>query len=127
MIDRAALPAGSWDEAAEGYERYFVPRFAPWGATAVSALRGASLPPGPILVPCCGTFPELPVLAADHPGREIVGIDLSAEMAGRARRGQATDAPDLTARRPGAAAAVVSVFGLQRLPDPVAALAGYCR
>lgn len=55
--------AQAWDEAAEGYEQYFVPRFAPWVADAVDAVAG-ELPSGPILVPCCGTFPELPALRA---------------------------------------------------------------
>jgi SAM-dependent methyltransferase len=128
--DRSQLLARSWDEAADGYDRYLVPRFAPWVATAVSALRATPLPPGPILVPCCGTFPELPALARDHPDREIVGIDLSAGMVERARRLTAAhpraralqhDATALAARWPGTAAAVVSVFGLQQLPDPLAA------
>lgn len=79
------LLARAWDEAAPGYERYFVPRFAPSVATAVGALDEGDLPPGPVLVPCCGTFPELPALVRRHPRREIVGIDLSAGMARLAR------------------------------------------
>jgi SAM-dependent methyltransferase len=132
--DRSVLLARSWDQAADTYERYFVPRFAPWVTTAVTGLRATPLPPGPILVPCCGTFPELPALAGDHPDREIIGIDLSPGMIGKARRRAAgrpltrllcRDATDLASTWPGTAAAVVSVFGLQQLPDPAAALADW--
>lgn len=129
--DRRALLARAWDEAADGYERYFVPRFMPWIATAVRAVAEATLPPGPILVPCCGTFPELPPLVASQPDREIVGIELSAGMVALARR-RATglpsvrvvhgDAADLGTRWSGRCAGVVSVFGLQQLPDPEAAI-----
>ncbi|OLZ51268.1 methyltransferase type 11 [Amycolatopsis keratiniphila subsp. nogabecina] len=119
--------ARAWDEAADGYEAYYVPRFAPWVAEAVRALP-SDLPDGPVLVPCCGTFPELDVLTGHLPGRGIVGIDLSAGMAARARNRAAGnplvrvvegDASELDA---GSAAAIVSVFGLQQLPEPDAAL-----
>jgi len=119
-----------WDAAAAGYERYFVPRFAPWVAAAVDAL-GASLPDGPILVPCCGTFPELEPLLERFPDREIVGIDLSFGMTALARaraRGRPNvsvltgDAAALDPSWTGRCAAVLSVFGLQQLPDPPAAL-----
>lgn len=129
--DRQADLARSWDEAADGYERYFVPRFAPWVATAVGAVAGRTLPPGVILVPCCGTFPELPALRASHPGREIVGIDLSAGMVELARQ-RAADHPGVRVAQGDAArlgpawraacAGVISVFGLQQLPDPEAAI-----
>lgn len=128
--------ARAWDEAAPGYEEYFVPRFAPWVAAAVSALTGADLPAGPILVPCCGTFPELPALAAAHPGRELAGIDLSAGMVTLARaraadyprvRVEQGDAAVLDPRWHGACAGVVSVFGLQQLPDPETAIANWVR
>lgn len=134
--DFAARLARNWDEAARGYERYFVPRFAPWVATAVGALRATPLPPGPILVPCCGTFPEFDLLAEAHPGRELVGVDLSAGMIAVARERAAGrpnvrlvtgDATALAHEWPGTAAAVVSVFGLQQLPDPVAATADWAR
>ncbi len=124
--------ARAWDEAADGYERYFVPRFAPWVARAVGVLTDAGLPPGPILVPCCGTFPELPALVEAHPEREIVGIDLSPGMVELAHkrawglprvRVVVGDAATLDPRWHGACAGVVSVFGLQQLPDPAAALA----
>ena len=73
MTDRIA---SGWDAAAEGYAAYYVPRFAPWVADGVRALADSALPDGPVLVPCCGTFPELPALVEHLPGREIVGIDL---------------------------------------------------
>lgn len=120
--------ARGWDAAAEGYDAYYVPRFAPWVADAVRAATESPLPDGPVLVPCCGTFPELPVLAEHLPGREIVGIDLSEGMVRVARarypgaRVLVGDAAALAPRWAGACAAVVSVFGLQQLPDPAGAL-----
>ncbi|MET7422602.1 class I SAM-dependent methyltransferase [Dactylosporangium sp. NPDC005555] len=135
-----ALPEGlartarGWDEAAEGYEAYYVPRFAPWVATAVAAVTGVPLPDGPVLVPCCGTFPELDALAAALPGRGLTGIDLSAGMVGLAH-GRAAGRPGVTVeqgdastldpRWTGRCAAVVSVFGLQQLPEPDAAVASW--
>lgn len=134
MDDAQARLAQAWDEAAEGYEQYFVPRFAPWVDVTVDAVAG-ELPPGPILVPCCGTFPELPALLAAKPGRGIVGIDLSAGMVDIARA-RAAGAPlvdvvqgDAAKLEPWseACAAVVSVFGLQQLPEPATALANWVR
>jgi len=125
--EHLARVARGWDEAAGGYEAYYVPRFAPWVASAVRALP-AELPGGPVLVPCCGTFPELDVLTGHLPGREIVGIDLSAGMAARARTRAAGNSlvrvveGDASELEPASAAAVVSVFGLQQLPEPDAAL-----
>lgn len=81
--ERLSRTARGWDEAADGYRAYFVPRFAPWVKAAVEAV--AEVPDGPILVPCCGTFPELDLLGPRFPGRAIVGIDLSAEMVRLAR------------------------------------------
>ncbi|MDI5976537.1 class I SAM-dependent methyltransferase [Amycolatopsis magusensis] len=124
--------ARAWDEAAEGYEAYFVPRFAPWVRTAADAL--APLPDGPILVPCCGTLPELDALTEHFPGREITGIDLSAGMVRLAQARAAGnplvtavegDAATLDPRWTGRCAAVVSVFGLQQLPEPDVALAAW--
>jgi SAM-dependent methyltransferase len=126
--ERLAHLARGWDEAVAGYEAYFVPRFAPWVTTAVRALSGGPLPDGPVLVPCCGTFPELDALTELLPGREFVGIDLSAGMVRLARERAAAqprarvvqgDASTLSAD---SCAAVVSVFGLQQLPDPESAL-----
>ncbi|MEU4703245.1 hypothetical protein [Nonomuraea dietziae] len=57
--ERFARVARGWDEAAEGYDAYFVPRFAPWVEAAVEAVTTSEPPEGPVLVPCCGTFPEL--------------------------------------------------------------------
>jgi SAM-dependent methyltransferase len=127
--ERRSRIAQGWDEAAVGYETYFVPRFAPWVKVAVEAL--GEVPDGPVLVPCCGTFPELDLLGPRFPGRPIVGIDLSAEMVRLARERASGlpevdvlqgDAATLDPRWSGACAAVVSVFGLQQLPDPVAAM-----
>ncbi len=128
MSDRLAQ---AWDEAANGYDAYFVPRFAPWVRDAVAAITDAALPDGPVLVPCCGTFPEVDLLAGRFPDREIVGIDLSPgmirlaqERAARWPRASAVvaDASTLDARWSGRCGAVVSAFGLQQLPEPLAAL-----
>ena len=128
--DRSGVLRAAWDEAAAAYDRYFVPRFAPWATAAVDALPPV-LPAGPILVPCCGSFPELPLLARRYPDRPVIGIDLSPGMLAVARPRLAgvpqaevveSDATDLRKRWPGTAAAVVSVFGLQQLPDPAYAL-----
>jgi SAM-dependent methyltransferase len=125
--EQLARVARGWDAAAEGYDAYFVPRFAPWVDAAVQAIAAAPLPAGPILVPCCGTFPELTTLLAYFPDRDIVGIDLSAGMVqlARHRAGQQSnvsvvvgDASTLDRRWLGRCAAVVSVFGLQQLPEP---------
>jgi SAM-dependent methyltransferase len=134
--ERLTLLARAWDEAAEEYERYFVPRFAPWVTQAVQAVTEQELPPGQIMVPCCGTFPELPHLLAGFPDREIFGVDLSAGMVRLARERAAGswnvwvvegNAATLGPEWAGACAGVVSVFGLQQLPDPAAALADWAR
>lgn len=125
--EQLARVARGWDAAAGGYEAYFVPRFAPWVDAAVQAVAVAPLPDGAILVPCCGTFPELGALLAHFPERDIIGIDLSAGMVelARQRADQQSnvsvvvgDASTLDRRWSGRCAAVVSVFGLQLLPEP---------
>ncbi|GAA2810298.1 class I SAM-dependent methyltransferase [Nonomuraea dietziae] len=125
--ERFARVARGWDEAAEGYDAYFVPRFAPWVEAAVEAVTTSEPPEGPVLVPCCGTFPELDALIEHFPLREIVGIDLSEGMVRRARERAAPwpnvsvvegDASTLDPRWSGRCGAVVSVFGLQQLPEP---------
>jgi len=126
MNDRAERIARWWDRAAAGYDAYFVPRFAPWVRVAVEALD--NIPDGPIVVPCCGTFPELDALLERWPDREIVGIDLSGGMVDLARK-RAAGRPNVTVVQGDAAtlepdtyAAVVSVFGLQQLPAPADAI-----
>lgn len=118
----------AWDTVAEGYARYWQPRFRPWVLDAVEAL--GPLPPGPIAVPCCGTGAELQELAKRYPGRALVGIDLSPGMVAVARRSVpptvrlvVADAAALPDRWAG----VVSCFGLQQLPDPAGALRSWCR
>lgn len=131
--EQLARLAQGWDEAALGYEKYYVPRFAPWVDAAVRAVTSAPLPDGPVLVPCCGTFPELDLLVEHLPGRELVGIDLSEGMVRLARDRAAGrpgvsavvgDATDLGAWA-GRCAAVVSVFGLQQLPDPACGIGSW--
>jgi SAM-dependent methyltransferase len=87
-----------------------------------------------VLVPCCGTFPELDDLIRHFPDREIVGIDLSGGMVEKAReragrwpnvRVVQGDAAVLEARWTGRCAVVVSAFGLQQLPRPDQALASW--
>lgn len=135
MSDARERLAKAWTLAADGYEGYFEPRFAPWVRDAVNGL-GDDLPDGPVLVPCCGTLPELAPLRAAAPTHQVVGIDLSPGMieraaarvaSDRAARATCADATDLTAVWRGAASAVVSTFGLQQLPDPPNALADWAQ
>jgi SAM-dependent methyltransferase/ketosteroid isomerase-like protein len=130
---RKALLAQAWDDAAAGYETYFVPRFEPWTVEAVDALArvGKKLPQGPVLVPCCGPGQELLRLAVAFPDREVIGIDLSPGMVERARMriGGTTgiwveegDATALAERFSGVASGVLSCFGLQQIPEPERAL-----
>jgi SAM-dependent methyltransferase len=137
MTERAeqlARLARGWDEAVDGYEAYYVPRFAPWVTAAARAIPPDAMPAGPILVPCCGTLPELDALIEHLPDREIVGIDLSAGMIARARERIARyphagavegDASTLDPHWSGRCAAVLSVFGLQQLPEPDVAIAAW--
>ena len=132
--EQLARTAQGWDEAAAGYDAYFVPRFAPWVDAAIQALIAEPIPDGSVLVPCCGPFPEAGTLVEHFPDREIVGLDLSEGMVARARervarwpqvRAVEGDAATLDDRWAGQCAAVLSVFGLQALPDPAAALGSW--
>jgi len=133
--DASAQVARAWDEVALGYDAYFGPRFAPYLGAAVGALLAhrSALPPGAILVPCVGPGRELLPLASAFPDRQIDASDLSSGMVARARERAAAfpnvsveprDAMQLTVAT-GGAAALVSIFGLQLLPDPQAALAAW--
>ncbi|HEY4104930.1 MAG TPA: class I SAM-dependent methyltransferase, partial [Polyangiaceae bacterium] len=133
--ERAARVEQAWDEAALGYDAYFGPRFAPYLGAAIGALasRADQLPDGAIVVPCVGPGRELPALAAAFEQRAIFASDLSTSMVERARQRaknlqnvqvERADATALIAPRDGAAA-LLSVFGLQLLPDPAAALASW--
>jgi SAM-dependent methyltransferase len=132
MTDPLDRLARAWDDVAEGYDHYFVPRFAPWADAAVDALD-AALPPGTIAVACCGTGPELARVAGRWPERPLLGVDLSAEMVRMARgRMESMGAAarlvvgDATcAESWGPCAAIVSVFGLQQMPDPRGAVASW--
>ena len=118
----------AWNTVAEGYARYWQPRFRPWILHAVEAL--GPLPPGPIAVPCCGTGAELRALAERYPDRELVGIDLSPGMVEVARRNAPPNVRFVVADASSVAgrwAGIVSCFGLQQLPDPTGALRAWCR
>jgi SAM-dependent methyltransferase len=125
----------AWDEAALGYDAYFGPRFAPYLGAAVGALLAheARLPSGALLVPCVGPGRELVPLARAFPTREVRASDLSTSMVSRARERaleyanvsvEQADATRLQRPKAGAAA-LLSVFGLQLLPDPVAVLGSW--
>lgn len=101
----------------------------------------AGLPHGlPIVVPCCGPGQELPPLSAAAGGRPVVGLDISPGMVVRAARRAAEcraqpgqealavvgDAAALPVEE-ASCAGLLSVFGLQQLPDPVGCLAGWCK
>lgn len=131
--DGMAMLARSWNQAAHGYDDYFVPRFAPWLTDAIDALP-LDLPAGVLVVPCCGTGPELPVLAARYPGRQILGIDLASGMLACAAE-RTRHVPNVVLREADASdttgwpscAAVLSLFGLQQLPRPATALGSWMR
>jgi SAM-dependent methyltransferase len=134
-LPASELLASSWTSAADGYDELFVPRFAPWTRDALAALTAhvASLPPGGAMVPCCGPGQELPALAEMlGTERTIIGIDLAPGMIAIAkRRANACGAHvsaivgDAMQPPPGPHAVVLSVFGLQQVPDPVAALSAW--
>jgi SAM-dependent methyltransferase len=125
----------AWDEAASGYDAYFGPRFAPYLGAAVGALaaRSSELPSGVILVPCVGPGRELRPLARAFGERPIVASDLSGKMVSLARE-RNQDLPNVSVVRADAmqlstpnVAAVLSVFGLQLLPDPALALGSWLK
>lgn len=122
----------AWDEAAAGYDAYFGPRFAPYAGVAIGALlsRRRRLPEGAVLVPCVGPGRELCALARAFSERPIVASDLSGAMVDLARQRNAmfanvsveqADAMHLSPPSAGVAA-LLSVFGLQLLPEPAQAL-----
>jgi trans-aconitate methyltransferase len=125
----------AWDEAALGYDAYFGPRFAPFLGAAIGALmaRREQLPSGAIVVPCVGPGRELPALARAFSERHIAASDLSTGMVKRASERVAAlsnvsvTRADATQLAPpnGGVAAVLSVFGLQLLPNPATALASW--
>ncbi|KAG2446538.1 hypothetical protein HYH02_008525 [Chlamydomonas schloesseri] len=139
--ERVELLDRAWSEAADLYLKELAPRFDPWFKAAMAELQVHELPPGPILVPCCGPGQELLPLHALYGGqRRVVGLDLSRGMIDLARaaiaapasssapapsgtgQAQQTQQPveavvaDATALDAfGPAAAIVSVFGLQQM------------
>lgn len=125
--------ASGWDAASSLYDEKLAPLFEPWVRRSVDAL-GASLPPGVIYAPCCGTGADLELLAERYPHREIIGVDLSPKMVERARarckdllnvKCQAADASLVEDWPP--SAAVVSTFGLQQMPEPAVAVGAWMR
>ena len=128
----------AWDEAARGYDAYFGPRFAPYLGVGVGALLAleADLPTaGAILVPCVGPGRELASVARAFPSRDILASDLSGAMVSLARERTTTlcnvsvaraDATELGVPKD-SAAGLLSVFGLQLLPNQPATLTGWLR
>ena len=134
---KLALLAESWTEAAEGYEALLVPRFDPWTRDALNELKKHvhALPPGACVVPACGPGQELPLVAVVlGPDRPLIGSDISSGMIERSKMRAAAIGPQCTvvvadAMLPlcdGKLAAILTVFGLQQLPDPVEALKAWC-
>lgn len=131
------LLAESWSAAAEGYEQQLVPRFDPWTRDALAELskHASALPAGACVVPTCGPGQELPLVAAAlGPEREVIGSDLSPGMIVRAQVHATAAGPQCSAvvadamesLCEGPLAAILTVFGLQQLPDPVAAVTAWC-
>lgn len=132
-LPASELLASSWTSAAKGYDELFVPRFSPWTRDALAALRSHSvkaLPAAGAVVPCCGPGQELPAIAEVlGTERPVLGIDLAPGMIDIAQRRAAASGDHVTAvvgdamqPPPGPYSVVLSVFGLQQLPDPAAAL-----
>ena len=129
--------AQSWTQASAIYEAQLVPRFDPWTQDALAQLRqhASALPPGVCVVPCCGPGQELPLVAAAlGPERSLIGSDLSPGMIELAKVRAAAVGPHCTAivadaMQPLCAeklAAILTVFGLQQLSDPVEAVKSWC-
>lgn len=122
------LLARSWTSAAPGYDELLVPRFAPWTEDALAQLfeHALALPEGSVIVPTCGPGQELPLLAKLlGTDRAVVGIDLAPGMIEIAKRRAAECGPHVSAEvgdcavlPTGPHAAILSVFGLQQIPDP---------
>eukprot|EP00978_Attheya_sp_CCMP212_P023705 scaffold73105_cov49-Attheya_sp.AAC.2 len=137
------LTAKSWSTVAPGYDSLFVKLFDPWTQDAFMKLKehnalctnqepqegtGA-------LVTCCGPGHEL-LPIADIMGSTCLGLDLSPGMIAIAsnRIAQANRQDQVRAvvrdcmdPPPGPYRAVVSVFGLQQMPDPLLALERWVR
>ena len=134
-LPAAELIANSWTSAAPGYDDLFVPRFSPWTSDALEQLffTAPSLPEGSIIVPTCGPGQELPLVSELlGNGRPIIGIDIAPGMIEIAKRRAAecgahvsASVGDCMTLPVGPHAAILSVFGLQQLPDPPAALGNW--
>ena len=134
---KLALLAESWTQAADIYDAELAPRFEPWTRDALFqlSLYADGLPPGACVVPTCGPGQELPLAAAVvGPGRALIGSDISPGMVKIASMraaavGQHCTAIVADAMLPlcdGKLAAILTVFGLQQLPDPVHAVTTWC-
>ena len=114
---------------AEGYERYFVPRFRPWVDEAIAALEPSI--DGALVVTCAGPGAEVERIARMWPRRHILAIDLSERMVERMRaRCAALDnveaiCADATELPASGYAGLLSCFGLQQMPDPVETISNW--
>lgn len=118
----------AWNESAEGYDQYFVPRFRPWIEAAVNEL--VSIWPvnssGSVLIPCCGTAPEVELLLRQIPDiSKIVGLDLSEKMIELAQQRYPQKQVQFFVGDASAVSlsyknvdALLSCFGLQQMPAP---------
>ena len=82
-LPASSILASSWTTAAPGYNEIFVPRFQPWTDDALKHLQthARTLPPGIVLVPCCGPGQELPPIARLLGGAHaVLGTDLAPGM-----------------------------------------------
>jgi ubiquinone/menaquinone biosynthesis C-methylase UbiE len=130
------MTASSWTTAAPGYNNLFVPRFAPWTNIALTHLKhehsSRDQGGGIALVPCCGPGQEL-IPLAEIVGTPVVGVDIAPGMVDiciqRTKYSSQVTAivGDAAHPPPGPYSAVLSVFGLQQLADPVSALEAWVR